>query len=78
MEADLVVLDMDTPQTFNFEKNPSAAMVYGVDTRNVFATMVQGKFLYRDGKFSKEINELDNHYNSSAHSYINAKAPMLL
>ncbi len=65
MEADLVLLDMDSPQTFNFEKNPPAAIVYGADTRNVFATMVQGKFLYREGKFSKEINELDNHYNSS-------------
>jgi cytosine/adenosine deaminase-related metal-dependent hydrolase len=65
MEADLVILNMDTPQTFNFEKNPSAAIVYGADTRNVFATMVQGKFLYKNGEFSKEINELDNHYNSS-------------
>jgi cytosine/adenosine deaminase-related metal-dependent hydrolase len=63
MEADLVLLDMDTPQTFNFEKNPSAAIVYGADARNVYATMVKGKFLYRGGEFSKEINQLDNHYN---------------
>ena len=65
MEADLVLLNMDTPQTFNFEKNPPAAIVYGADARNVFATMIRGKFLYRNGEFSKEINELDNHYNSS-------------
>ncbi|MCP4152363.1 MAG: amidohydrolase family protein [bacterium] len=62
MEADLVMLDMDTPQTYNFEKAPAAALVYGADARNVYATMVKGKFLYRDGNFSKEINEIDEFY----------------
>lgn len=56
MEADLVLLDMDTPQTFNFEKNPAAAMVYGADARNVYATMVRGKFLYKEGRFDQKIN----------------------
>ncbi|HLP62000.1 MAG TPA: amidohydrolase family protein, partial [Candidatus Deferrimicrobium sp.] len=55
MEADLVLLDMDTPQTFNFEKNPTAAIVYGADARNVYGTMVRGKFLYREGRFDVEI-----------------------
>ena len=55
MEADLVLLDMDTPQTFNFEKNPAAAIVYGADARNVYATMVKGKFLYREGRFDDKI-----------------------
>jgi cytosine/adenosine deaminase-related metal-dependent hydrolase len=58
MEADLVLLDMDTAGTFNFEKNPAAAIVYGADPRNVYATMVRGAFLYRDGKFSREIEAL--------------------
>lgn len=60
MDADLVLLDMDTPQTYNFEKNPTAAVVYGADPRNVTGTMVRGKFLYRNGKFSKEIEELND------------------
>ncbi len=55
MEADLVLLDMDTPRTFNFEKNPAAAIVYGADARNVYATMVRGKFLYREGRFDDKI-----------------------
>ena len=62
MEADLVLLDMDTPQTYNFEKNPAAAIVYGADARNVYAAMVRGKFLYKEGQFSKEIEELDEYY----------------
>jgi hypothetical protein len=53
---------MDTPQTFNFEKNPAAALVYGADARNVYAAMVKGKFLYKQGQFSKEIDELDDYY----------------
>ncbi|MCP5103964.1 MAG: amidohydrolase family protein [bacterium] len=57
MDADLVLLDMDTPQTYNFEKNPAAAIVYGADARNVYGTMVRGKFLYRNGSFAGEINE---------------------
>lgn len=57
MDADLVLLNMDTPQTYNYEKNPAAAVVYGADARNVAGTMVKGKFLYRDGIFSKEIQE---------------------
>ena len=63
MEADLVLLDMDTPQTYNFEKNPTATLVYGADARNVYGTMVKGKFLYLDGKFSKEIEEADKYFN---------------
>jgi cytosine/adenosine deaminase-related metal-dependent hydrolase len=58
MEADLVLLDMDTAGTYNFEKNPAAAIVYGADARNVYATMVRGAFLYRNGEFSKEIEAL--------------------
>jgi len=61
-EADLVLLDMDTPQTFNFEKNPAAAIVFGADARNVFATMVRGKFLFYDGEFSNEIKELCEYF----------------
>jgi len=57
-DADLVLLNMDTPQTYNFEKNPAAALVYGADARNVAATMVKGKFLYRGGVFSKEIEAM--------------------
>jgi len=68
MDADLVLLDMDTPQTYNFEKNPAAAVVYGADARNVYGTMVKGKFLYLDGKFSKEIEELEKYYNSTTSS----------
>jgi 5-methylthioadenosine/S-adenosylhomocysteine deaminase len=60
MDADLVLLNMDTPQTYNFEKNPAAAIVYGADARNVNGTMVRGKFLYRDGNYSKEIEALDD------------------
>ncbi len=60
MDADLVLLDMDTPQTYNFQHNPEAALVYGADARNVYGTMVKGKFLYLDGSFSKEIMELEN------------------
>ncbi len=59
MDADLVLLDMDTPQTFNFEKNPSAALVYGADARNVAGTMVRGKFLYRNGRFCSEIEDME-------------------
>jgi len=59
MDADLVLLDMDTPQTWNFQYNPAAALVYGADARNVYGTMVKGKFLYMDGQFSKEIQELE-------------------
>ncbi len=62
MEADLVVLDMDTPQTYNFQDNPAAAIVYGADARNVYGTMVAGQFLYRDGKYSRAINQLDAQY----------------
>jgi cytosine/adenosine deaminase-related metal-dependent hydrolase len=58
MDADMVILNMDTPQTYNFEKNPAAAIVYGADARNVHATMVKGKFLYKEGVFSKEIEAL--------------------
>lgn len=60
MDADLVLLDMDTPQTLNFQQNPAAAIVYGADARNVYATMVRGKFLYKDGQFSEEISNLGN------------------
>lgn len=60
MDADLVLLDMDTPQTLNFQHNPAAAIVYGADARNVYGTMVRGKFLYKDGQFSKEITNLDS------------------
>ncbi len=63
MDADIVVLDMDTPQTLNFECHPSAAVVYGCDPRNVKATMVAGKFLFRDGQFSQEINDLEKFFN---------------
>jgi 5-methylthioadenosine/S-adenosylhomocysteine deaminase len=63
MDADLVILDMDTPQTYNFEKNPAAALVYGADARNVYGTMVKGKFLYKEGTFSKEIVALENQFN---------------
>lgn len=62
MDADLVILDMDTPQTYNFEKNPAAAIVYGADARNVIATMVKGQFLYRDHHFSPIIQELIRRY----------------
>lgn len=58
-DADIIVLDMDTPQTLNFEKAPAAAVVYGAESSNVESTMVRGKFLYRDGIFSKEIDDLD-------------------
>jgi cytosine/adenosine deaminase-related metal-dependent hydrolase len=64
MDADLVLLDMDTPWTYNFEKNPAASLVYGVDARNVFGTMVKGKFLYLDGKYCAEIEALDIEYSS--------------
>lgn len=58
MDADLVLLDIDTPQTYNFQSNPAAAIVYGADARNVNSTMVQGKFLYRDRRLSAEIIHL--------------------
>lgn len=58
MEADLVILDMDTPQTLNFTHNPAAAIVYGADSRNVSATMVRGCFLYRGGQLSPNIQNL--------------------
>jgi 5-methylthioadenosine/S-adenosylhomocysteine deaminase len=61
-QADIVVLDMDTPQTINFECHPSAAVVYGCDPRNVKATMVAGKFLFRNGEFSSEINDLERFF----------------
>ena len=64
-EADLVILDMDTPQTFNFRRNPAAAIVFGADARNVEATMVRGKFLYREGRFSETIEALDRCFNTS-------------
>lgn len=63
MDADLVLLNMDTARTYNFETNPAAAVVYGADARNVYATMVKGRFLYKNGTFSNEINELDDQYN---------------
>jgi 5-methylthioadenosine/S-adenosylhomocysteine deaminase len=62
MDADLVILDMDTPQTYNFEKNPCAAIVFGADERNVFGAMVRGKFLFLDNHFSDEIEELSLYY----------------
>jgi len=64
-DADLVILDMDTPQTYNFEQNPAAAIVFGADSRNVEATMVKGDFLYRDGNFSTTIEALDRSFNSA-------------
>lgn len=63
MDADIVVLDMDTPQTLNFEHHPSAAIVYGCDPRNVKATMVAGRFLFREGCFSREIEDLEKFFN---------------
>lgn len=65
MDADLVFFDMDTPQTYNFDKNPAAAIVFGADARNVSATMVRGNFLYREGKFSTTIEALDRSFNST-------------
>ncbi|MCP5054156.1 MAG: amidohydrolase family protein [bacterium] len=65
MEADFVLLDMETPQTYNFERNPAAAIVYGADARNVYGTMVKGRFLYLEGKYSDEIEELDGRYGSN-------------
>lgn len=62
MEADLIFLDMDTPQTLNFECHPTAAVVYGCDPRNVKATMVAGKFLFRNGEFSKEILDMERFF----------------
>ena len=62
MEADLICLDMDTPQTVNFIHHPSATVVFSCDPRNVTGTMVAGKFLYRNGKFSKEINDLQHFF----------------
>ena len=62
-QADIVVLDMNTPQTINFECHPSAALVYGCDPRNVKATMVAGKFLFRDGMFSDEIRDIEMFFN---------------
>jgi cytosine/adenosine deaminase-related metal-dependent hydrolase len=64
-DADLVILNMDTPQTYNYEKNPAAAIVFGADARNVAATMVRGNFLYRDGEFSTTIEALDRSFNSA-------------
>ncbi len=64
-DADLVILDMDTPQTYNYERNPAAALVFGADGRNVYATMVRGRFLFREGKFSDEIEELDRYFNDT-------------
>ncbi len=62
MEADLICLDMDTPQTVNYIHHPSATVVFSCDPRNVTGTMVAGKFLYRDGKFSKEIEDLQKFF----------------
>lgn len=62
MEADLICLNMDTPQTVNFSHHPSATVVFSCDPRNVTGTMVAGKFLYRNGEFSKEINDLQNFF----------------
>jgi len=59
MDADLVVMDMDRPWTYNFEKNPAATLVYGADARNVWGTMVKGKFLFKEGVYSKEICDLE-------------------
>jgi cytosine/adenosine deaminase-related metal-dependent hydrolase len=64
LDADLVILDMDTPQTYNFAENPAAAIVFGADARNVYATMVRGNFLYREGKFSTTIEALDRSFNT--------------
>ncbi|MFC2155138.1 amidohydrolase family protein [Acidobacteriota bacterium] len=64
LDADLVILNMDSTQTYNFEKNPAAAIVFGADARNVYATMVRGNFLYREGKFSTTIEALDRSFNS--------------
>lgn len=63
MDADIVVLDMDTPQTLNFKHHPVAAVVYGCDPRNVHATMVAGKFLFKEGKFSSEIMDIEKFFN---------------
>ncbi|MCK5056906.1 MAG: amidohydrolase family protein [Candidatus Aminicenantes bacterium] len=65
MDADLAILNMDSPQTYNFEENPAAAIVFGADARNVYATMVRGKFLYREGKFSTTLEALDRSFNSN-------------
>lgn len=62
MEADLICLDMDTPQTVNFIHHPSATVVFSCDPRNVTGTMVAGKFLYRNREFSKEINDLQRFF----------------
>lgn len=64
-DADLIILDMDTPQTYNFEQNPAAAVVFGADAGNVDATMVRGNFLYREGKFSTTIEALNRSFNSA-------------
>jgi len=64
LEADLVFIDMDTPQTYNFEKNPTATLVYGADARNILSLMVRGNFLYRDGRFSEAIQALDRCFNN--------------
>lgn len=64
-DADLIILNMDTPQTYNFEQNPAAAIVFGAESGNVDATMVRGNFLYREGKFSTTIEALDRSFNSA-------------
>ena len=61
-DADIIILDMNTPQTMNYECHPSAAIVYGCDPRNVTATMVAGRFLFRNGIFSQDILDLEKFF----------------
>lgn len=62
--ADMIILNMDTPQTFNWKSNPSSAIVYGADASNITSTMVKGRFLYRDNVFSKEFQELEQEFSN--------------
>jgi 5-methylthioadenosine/S-adenosylhomocysteine deaminase len=51
-KADLVVLDMDSFEFFpNDLSRLKSHIVYSANPKNVFATMVAGKFLYYDGEF---------------------------
>ena len=51
MEADLILLDMRTPTTWPLY-DPVSAAVYSATGRNVCLTMVQGRILYENGRFT--------------------------
>ena len=59
LDADLVILDMDTAETAGFQENPCAAVVFLADAGNVAATMVRGRFLFKDGRYSEAIEALE-------------------